>query len=116
MGHWTSGGEYVPGKLEVVQIEKNRVRKRANLSEHAMRRIRSVIDNAADESDTDILESVIDALEDWETDMERLNPCGAEHDGVFCKLLPGHKSRHVGTDGQNKRHDWSVRETQEAAS
>jgi hypothetical protein len=106
VGSYTSDGQYIASKLEVVQQEKNRVRKRANLSENAMRRIRKIIDNPYNESDTDIVEAVIDALEDWEENMERLEKCGAEMDGFRCQLMVGHKHRHVGADGHNKRRDW----------
>jgi hypothetical protein len=115
MGHYTSDGEYILGKVEAAQMEKNRVRKRANLSEHAMRRIRSVIDNPYNESDEQIVEAVVDALEAWEADMERFGKCGDEFDGFRCGLPVGHKHRHVGYDGDNHRRDWSAALAKEAS-
>jgi hypothetical protein len=105
-GHYTSDGGYVAGKTQMAQMDKNRVRRRAQLSEHAMRRIRSVIDNPHNESNTQIVEAVVDALEDWESALEQFGTCDSENDGVRCKLPVGHKHRHVGIDGFNHRSHW----------
>lgn len=113
MGHWTSDGGFIPGKVQAVQMEKNRVRKRANLSERSMRRIRAILQDPDVGTDSDIVEAIIDALDDWEENMERLDKCGAPAEGelsdsVCCGLPVGHKSLHVGIDGSNHRHSWST--------
>lgn len=106
MGHWSSDGEYAPGRVEAAQMEKNRWKKRAGCSENAMGVVRAILENPDSESDTEIVEAIIVALDEWEGHMERLSTCGDEMDAWRCNLPSGHKARHVGFDGHNHRHEW----------
>lgn len=70
MGTWTRDGEYVPGKVEAAQIEKNLWKRRANIADSALKRIRNVFRRAEDESDDEILAAVWEVVKDWESRTE----------------------------------------------
>lgn len=67
MGSWNKDGTYTPGRIEKAQQDKNRWRKRAHISEAAMKRIRAILQREESQSDTEVLDEICDVFDKWET-------------------------------------------------